>query len=113
MGVWSKVLPLTASRLSPLRACPDDRVVYRDITDRELTLTTARLRIAGRACENVASDIFPAGLEIHLHKHSMDKDSIKEGKRKNILQRTGTNGKYAAMKEAIESISFWHEQRTQ
>ena len=27
MAVWSKVLPLTASCLSPLRACPDGCVV--------------------------------------------------------------------------------------
>ena len=27
MAGWSKVLPLTASWLTPLRACPDGRVV--------------------------------------------------------------------------------------
>ena len=43
MAVWSTALPLTVSCLSPLRACPDGRVVYGAATDCELSLTTEGL----------------------------------------------------------------------
>ena len=43
MAVWSMALQLTARCLSPLRACPDGRVVYGIATDCSLSLTTEGL----------------------------------------------------------------------
>ena len=57
MTELSRVLQLTTSHLSPLRAYPDDRVVKCVATDFYLPLTTAQLRILARACEKVATDL--------------------------------------------------------
>ena len=51
------VRPLTARCLSPLRACPDGRVVKGAATDCSLPLTTAPYGILFVACEKVASDL--------------------------------------------------------
>ena len=57
MAVWSKVLPLTARCLSPLRDCPDGRVVKGAASDCSLPLTTAPFGIPFVTCEKVASDL--------------------------------------------------------